>query len=68
MSVDQFKRRTSKLDILADIYELYDEVVKACAGCRALVKQYPRSKISGIRADAFGDVVGVDLCFPTVLV
>ena len=66
MSVDQFRRRTSKLEIPPKVYELYDEVVKACTACRELVKQYPRSKISGIRADAFGDTVGVDLCFPVI--
>ena len=32
MSVDQFKRRTSKLEIPTSIYELYDEVVNACPG------------------------------------
>ena len=66
MSLDQFKRRTSRLEIPKETYELFDEVVKACSGCRGLVKQYPRSKVSGIRADSFGDTVGIDLCFPTV--
>ena len=34
LSLENFKRRTSALEIPADIYRLYDEIVKGCESCQ----------------------------------
>ena len=56
MKLDAFKKRTSQLQIPKDIYDLYERVVKECEVCSKLTDAPPRSKVSGMRADIFGDL------------
>ena len=60
MPLDQFKRRTSHLKIPKEIYDLFDSVVKKCETCISLKDKPSRSKVSGLRADLFGDLVFMD--------
>jgi hypothetical protein len=63
MSPLQFKKRTSQLAIPDEIYEKYDKVCKQCKICSSAVKAPPRSHVSGMRSENFGDLVFVDHCF-----
>ena len=60
MTVNAFKKRTSMLKIPKDIYELYEKVVKKCETCCKLKDGPPRSKVSGMRAEVFGDLLFID--------
>ena len=60
MKLDQFKKRTSQLKIPKDIYDLFEKVVKKCDACSKLTDKPCRSKISGLRAEIFGDLIFVD--------
>ena len=57
MQLDQFKKRTSQLKILKDIYDLFEKVFKKCDSRSKLRDKPCRSKISGLRADACGDLI-----------
>ena len=60
MSPAQFRHRTSSLRLPEDIHELYKDVVQGCEHC---VKKKPprqRTKVIGLRADNFGDIVFID--------
>ena len=60
MSLSQFKKRAAQLALPDSIYEKYDKVCKGCTVC-ATPRQAPsRSRISGIRANNFGDIIFVD--------
>ena len=60
MSLSQFKRRTTQLALPDTVYEKYDKICKSCQTC-ANVKGAPsRSRVSGIRAENFGDIIFVD--------
>jgi hypothetical protein len=60
MSPTQFRKRTSQLALPDAVYEKYEKVCKGCSVC-ATPKQAPsRSRISGIRAVNFGDIIFVD--------
>jgi hypothetical protein len=60
MSPTQFRKRTSQLALPDAVYEKYEKVCKGCTVC-ATPKQAPsRSRISGIRAVNFGDIIFVD--------
>ena len=41
-------------------YDLYEQVVKECETCSKLTDAPPRSKVSGMRAEVFGDIIFVD--------
>ena len=60
MKLDGFKKRTSQLRLPKDIYDLYEQVVKECETCSRLTDAPPRSKVSGMRAEVFGDISFVD--------
>ena len=60
MSSTQFRRRTSMLGLPDEIYEKYDKLVKGCRICNTSVLSPPRARISGLRADSFGDLIFVD--------
>ena len=67
MSLEQFKKRTSALDIPQYIYDKYAEIVRKCQACMEHKPPPPRSKVSGLRATAFGELVFVDHCFVTLM-
>ena len=48
MKLDQFKKRTSNLK---EIYDLFEKVVKKCDACSKLRDKPCRSRISGLRAE-----------------
>ena len=57
MSPTQFRKRTTQLALPDSVYEKYDKVCKGCTVC-ATPRQAPsRSRISGIRANNFGDII-----------
>ena len=60
MKLDHFKKHTSQLRIPADIYELYEKVVKRCETCSKMMDAPPRSKVSSLRSEIFGDLIFVD--------
>ena len=60
MTTDNFKRRTTQLKIPNDIYEQYEKIVKACESCQRWCQAPTRSRISGMRAVNFGDLIFVD--------
>ena len=60
MSVSQFKRRTSALGLPDYIFAKYEMVVKKCEACMETKPAPARSRISGIRANNFGDILFVD--------
>ena len=62
MSSAQFRRRTSELYLPEGIYRLYENVVKECETCQKTKPAPPRSRLSGVRAKEFGDVVFMDRC------
>ena len=57
MSTAQFKKRTTHLDIPGTIYDLYEHVVKTYPFCNSRKPRPERSRVSGIRAEVFGDFV-----------
>ena len=59
MKIDAFKKRTSQLQLPKDTYDLYEKVVKECETCSKLTDAPPRSKVSGMRADVFADLIFV---------
>ena len=68
MTTEQFRKtRTSALKLPDAIYDLYDSVVKACAVCLKSAPPPSRSRISGIRATNFGDIIFMDHCEVNVL-
>ena len=60
MSTAQFKRKTTYLDIPGKIYDLYQHVAKTCPFCNSTKPRPDRSRVSGIRAEEFGDLVFLD--------
>ena len=60
MSPAQFKHRTASLRLPEDIHELYKDVVQGCEHCIKKKPPVQRSKVTGLRADNFGDIVFID--------
>ena len=60
MSSAVFRKRTSALKIPKDIYDLYDTVVSECTSCQKFAPAPQRSKVSGLRAETFGDLWFLD--------
>jgi hypothetical protein len=60
MSPTQFRKRTSQLALPDTVYEKYEKVCKGCSVCAKPSTAPSRSRISGIRADNFGDLIFVD--------
>ena len=60
MSLAQFRHRTSSLRLPEDIHALYNDVAQRCEHC---IKQKPplqRNKVTGLKADNFGDIAFID--------
>ena len=55
MKTAQFKNRTTHLDIPGQIYDLYQHVVKICSFCNTVKPRPERSRVSGLRAEEFGE-------------
>ena len=60
MSVAQFKRRTSQLNLPESIYTRYLNVTRQCDVCQKIHQAPSRSRISGLRAENFGDLLFLD--------
>ena len=56
MSTAQFKKRTTRLDIPGKVCDLYQHVVKTCPSCKSTKPRPDRSRVSGLRAEEFGDL------------
>ena len=60
MSLKQFGRRTPELALPEAIYEKYDKICKTCDYYTKQPHKMVRARVSGIRADNFGDLLFVD--------
>ena len=60
MPTAQFKKRTTHLDILGRIYDLHQHVVKTCPFCISIIQRSERSRVIGLRAEEFGDLICLD--------
>ena len=60
MSPAQLRHRTSSLRLPATIHELYKDVVQGCEHCIKKKPPVQKSKVTGLRADNFGDIVFID--------
>ena len=56
MSTAQFKKRTTHLDIPGNIHDLDQHVVQTCPCCNLIKPRPERSRVSGLRAEEFGDI------------
>ncbi len=66
MSTAQFRKRTSESMIPESVYKRYDTIVASCTACAKAKPQPARSRVSGIRADHFGDGIFLDHCEVTL--
>ena len=55
MSTAQFRKRTSELMIPESVYKRYETIVASCTACAKAKPQPARSRVTGIRADEFGE-------------
>ena len=62
MSISQFKRRTSQLQLPKTINDKYEQVVKKCEVCQREAQAPSRSRVTGLRAENFGDLLFLDHC------
>ena len=60
MSTAQFKKRTTHLDLPGNFCDLYQHVVKTCPFCNSVKFRPERSRVSGLRAEEFGDLIFLD--------
>ena len=60
LSTSQFKKRTTHLNIPGRIYDFYQHVEKTCSSCNSTKPRPNRSRLSGLRADEFGELIFVD--------
>ena len=60
MSPAQFRHRTSSLRLPEEVRDQYKEVVQGCEHCGMKKPPLQRRKISGVRADSFGDLIFID--------
>ena len=60
MSARQFQLRTSELKLPAHIYDKYKDICDKCETCQKHKPAPTRSRISGLRATEFGDLVFID--------
>ena len=60
MSTAQFKKRTTYLEIPGKEHDLDQHVVKKCPFCNSTKPRADRSRVSGWRADEFGDIIFLD--------
>ena len=57
MSTAQFKKRTTHLDIPGKVYDHYQDVLKTCPFCNSTKPRPESSRVSGLRAEEFGDLI-----------
>ena len=60
MSARQFKLRTSELKLPEQIHIMYKDICDKCETCQKHKPAPHRSRISGLRATEFGDLVFID--------
>ena len=60
MSAAQFKKKTTHLDVPGKVSDIYQHVVKTCPFCNATKPRPDRSRVSGLRAEQFGDLIFLD--------
>ena len=60
MSTAQFKKRTTHLDIPGNYDDPFQHVVKTCPFCNSAKPRPERSRVSGRRAEKFGDLIFLD--------
>ena len=60
MPTEQFKKRTSALELTKDTYDKYDQIVKSYDTCSKAKVAPSRSKVSGIRSEVFGELSFID--------
>ena len=60
MSTAQFNKRTTFLDIPGKVYDPYQHVVKTSTFCNSTTPKPDRSRVSGLRAEEFGDLTFLD--------
>ena len=60
MNPTNFRRRTSALQIPEDIYQEYERICRGCQSCQKFAPAPQRSKVSGMRANDFGDLWFLD--------
>ena len=60
MTTENFRRRTSALKLPEVIYEEYDKIGPKCESCQLYKPAPQRSRITGMRATNFGDLVSID--------
>ena len=60
MSTAQFKKRTTHLNIPGNFSDLHQHVVKTCPFCNSTKPRPERSRVSGLRAEEFGDLIFLD--------
>ena len=57
MTPKSFRHRTSALKLPKEVYDKYEEVVRKCEHCQTKHARPSRSRVSGLRANSFGDLV-----------
>ena len=60
MSPEQFRRRSSALQLPKEIYDKFDLIAKQCETCQKSKVAPARAKISGIRSEVFGELTFID--------
>ena len=60
LSTAPFKKRTPHLDIPRKVHDLYQHMVKTCPSCNSTEPRPERSRVSGLRAEEFGDLIFLD--------
>ena len=60
MSTAQFKNKTTHWDIPGKVCDIYLNVVQTCPLCNSTKPRPDRSRVSGLRADEFEDLILLD--------
>ncbi len=60
MPLSQFKKRTSHMNLPSTVYTLFDIIVKQCEYCNKQKPPPARSRVSGLRATKFGELIFLD--------
>ena len=60
MSTAQLNNRSTHLDSPGNFYDLFQHVVKTCPFCNSTKPRPERSRVNGLRAEEFGDLIFSD--------
>ena len=60
VSTAQFKKRTTHLDIAGKFYDIHKHVVDTCSFCNSTKPRPDGSRVSGLRAEDFRDLIFLD--------